>query len=110
VNALWASFANRKVRLIRAYIVVLVRLILYTDALFWSRGSSVIIVYGYGGRGSIPGRGERIFLLASVSRPALGPTQAPVQCVPLVLSPGGKARPWLDADQSSASSAEVMNK
>jgi hypothetical protein len=30
-------------------------------------------------RGSIPGRGERIFSLTSASRPALGPTQFPVQ-------------------------------
>jgi hypothetical protein len=37
-----------------------------------------------GDRGSIPGRGERNFPLASVSRPTLGP---PVQLVPGVLSP-----------------------
>jgi hypothetical protein len=58
-------------------------------------GSSVSIVYGYGMderviRGSIPGRGERIFPLTSVSRPPLGPTQAPVQWVPGVLSLGLK--------------------
>jgi hypothetical protein len=41
-------------------------------------------------RGSIPGRGEMIFPLASVSRPALGPAQPPVQWVPGVLSPGLK--------------------
>jgi hypothetical protein len=38
-----------------------------------------------GNRGSIPGRGERIFPVASVSRPAQGPTQPPVQLVPGVL-------------------------
>jgi hypothetical protein len=40
-----------------------------------------------GDRGSIPGRGERIFPLASVSRPAQGPTQPPVQRVLGLLSP-----------------------
>jgi hypothetical protein len=34
--------------------------------------------------------GQRIFSLASVSRPALGPIQPPVQWVPGVLSPGLK--------------------
>jgi hypothetical protein len=33
---------------------------------------------------------QRIFPLASMSRPALGPTQPPVQWVPAVLSPGLK--------------------
>jgi hypothetical protein len=51
--------------------------------------------------------GQRIFPLASVSRPALGPTQPPVQWVPGVLSPGVKARPGRDADHSPPSSAEV---
>jgi hypothetical protein len=39
--------------------------------------------------------GARIFPLASVSRPALGPTQLTIQCVLEVLSPGR------DADHSS---------
>jgi hypothetical protein len=43
-----------------------------------------------GDRGSIPDRGERIFPVTSVSRPALRPTQPPVQWVPGVLSPGVK--------------------
>jgi hypothetical protein len=51
----------------------------------------------------------RIFPVASVSRPALGPTQPPVQWVPGVLSPWVKARPGRDADHSPLSSAEVEN-
>jgi hypothetical protein len=37
-----------------------------------------------------PRQGQRIFPLSSVSRPALGPTQPPVQWVPGVLSTGLK--------------------
>jgi hypothetical protein len=54
-------------------------------------------------------RGLSIFPLASVSRPALGSTQPPVQWVPGVLSPGVKVRPGRDADHSPPSSAEVEN-
>jgi hypothetical protein len=53
-----------------------------------SRGSSVSIVSDYG----LDGRGS-IFSLASSSRPALGPTQPPVQSVPGALSPGVKRGP-----------------
>jgi hypothetical protein len=52
-----------------------------------------------GSRGSIPGRGERIFPVASVSRPALESIQPPVQLVPGVLSPGLE-RPERDAEHS----------
>jgi hypothetical protein len=41
-----------------------------------------------GERGSIPGGDKGFFPIASVSRPALRPTQPPVQWVPGVLSPG----------------------
>jgi hypothetical protein len=54
-------------------------------------GSSIRLRAGRpGDRGSIPGRGEMIFPLACASRPALGPTQPPVQWVPGILSPGLK--------------------
>jgi hypothetical protein len=43
-----------------------------------------------GDRGSIPGRGERIFPVLSAFRQALGPTQPPVQWVLGVLSAGLK--------------------
>jgi hypothetical protein len=43
-----------------------------------------------GRSGFDPRQGERIFPLSSVSRPALGPTQPPVQWVPGVLCPGVK--------------------
>jgi hypothetical protein len=53
-------------------------------------GSSVSTAYDYGldGRGSIPDRGRGFFPLTSAPRPALGPTQPPVQWVPGALSPG----------------------
>jgi hypothetical protein len=67
-------------------------IILYTH-MKGSRGSSVSIVsdYGLGDGGSILGRGERIFPLTSLFRPALGPTQPPVRWVPDVHSPAVKS-------------------
>jgi hypothetical protein len=55
---------------------------------YGSRVSSGSIVSDYGRSGFDPRQGQRIFPLASVSRPALGPTQPPVQWGPGVLSPG----------------------
>jgi hypothetical protein len=47
-----------------------------------------LLAGGPGDRGSIPSRSERFFPLASVSRPALRPSQPTVQWVPGVLPPG----------------------
>jgi hypothetical protein len=52
--------------------------------------ASIVADYGLDDWGSIPDRGRGFFLLASASRPALGPSQPPVQWVPGVLSPGVK--------------------
>jgi hypothetical protein len=53
-----------------------------------------------GWSGFDPWQGQRIFLLAPVSRPALGHTQLLIQWVP-------KGRPGRDADHSPPCSAEV---
>jgi hypothetical protein len=73
------SFVNNKIR----------------HELMRDRGSSVSIVSGYGLDDRAievrsPDRDKRIFPLVSVCRPALGPTQPPVQWVPGVPSPGLK--------------------
>jgi len=70
-------------------------------------GSSVGIATGYGLDGpGIESRWGRD--VPHKSRPALGPTQPPVQWVPGFS--GGKERPVLDADPSPPSSAVVMKK
>jgi len=72
---------------------------------------SIVSDYGLDDRaiGFDPRQGQRIFPLASLSRPALGPTKPPVQWVPGGPFSGGKARPGRDADHSPPSSAEVVN-
>jgi len=59
-------------------------------------------------QGSIPGRDKDFFLFATASRPALGPTQPPIQWVPGSLSPGVR-RPGRAADHLPPSSVEVNN-
>jgi hypothetical protein len=65
---------------------------LLASSSYRSRGSSLSIVSGYGPDDwTIEVRSPaqaRYFPLTSVSRPALGPTQPPVQWLPGVLSPG----------------------
>jgi hypothetical protein len=77
-----------------------------------SRGSSVSIVFDYGlddrAIGVWSRQGQRIFPLTSVCRPALRPTQPPVQWVPGSFS-RGKARPGRDSDHLPPSNAEVKN-
>jgi hypothetical protein len=76
-----------------------------------SRDSSVGIMTGY----RLDDRminvrfpvGLGIFLFDTVSRPALGPTQPPIQWVPRALSLGVK-RPGREADHSPPSSADVQ--
>jgi hypothetical protein len=57
-------------------------------------------------RGSSPGRGWKFFSLTLASRPALGPTQPPMQWVPGALSLGVKW-PGRETDHSPPSSTEA---
>jgi hypothetical protein len=52
-------------------------------------------------------QGQRIFPIASLSRPALGPTQPPVQWVPGVLSPRVKRGRGVTLTTHPPSSAEI---
>jgi hypothetical protein len=77
----------------------------------WSRDSSVGIALGYGlddrdSRVRFPAGGLGIFYFTTASRPALVPTQPPIQWVPGALSLEVK-RPMREADHSPPSSAEV---
>jgi hypothetical protein len=78
--------------------------------LFMNRDSSVSIVSRLraGRLGFESRQGLGIFLFATASRTALGPTHPPVQWVPAALSLGVK-RPGREADHSPPSSAEVEN-
>jgi hypothetical protein len=81
----------------------------YISLKIWGSPGSIVSDYGLDNRSSIPRQRQRIFLLASASRPALGTTQPPVQWVPGVLSPGVKRGLGRDADNAPPSSAEVEN-
>jgi hypothetical protein len=59
---------------------------------FWKSWDSIVGITkgdGLDGRGSISWK-DKIFLFSIASRPAVGPTQPPIQWVPWALSPGGK--------------------
>jgi hypothetical protein len=59
-------------------------------------------------RGSIFDRWQEICLYSTAPRPALGPTQPPIQWGTGVLSPAVK-RPKRETDHSPPSGAEVKN-
>jgi hypothetical protein len=73
--------------------------------LSWNISVGTATGYGLDDRCSIPGWGWEIFLFDTVSGPALGPTQPPIQWVPGSFSLGIK-RPGREADHSPPSSAE----
>jgi hypothetical protein len=65
-----------------------------------------VLGYGLGDRGFESRQGLGIFLFTTVFRPALEPTQPPIQWLPEALSLGVK-RPEREDDHSPPSSAEV---
>jgi hypothetical protein len=70
-------------------------------------GKAQLVSYRLDGGGSIPDRGK-ICLLSIAYRPALGPTQPPIQRV-LGGFFSGLNWPGREADQSPPSSAEIKN-
>jgi hypothetical protein len=65
--------------------------------------ASIASSYELDGRGSIPGSGKRFFFYSTPSRPALGPTQPPIQLV------SGVKRSGLEANHLPRSSVEIKN-
>ena len=86
-------------------IIIIIIIIITAATAYCGPGSSVGIATDYSleGSGSNPD-GDDIF---RQSRPALGPTQSPVNWVP-GLFPGGKVRPGRAADHTPPSRAAVM--
>jgi hypothetical protein len=70
--------------------------------------SRIALRYGLDDREFESRQGLGIFLFTTASRPALWPTQPPIQWVPGALSPRVK-RPGREADQSPPSSAKFKN-
>jgi hypothetical protein len=66
------------------------------------------LVYGLGDGGFESRQELKIFLFTTASKPALGPTQPPIQWTPGALSMGIKW-PGSEADDTPPSSAEVKN-
>jgi hypothetical protein len=70
--------------------------------------SGIALGYGLDHRGFESRQGLGIFLITTASRPALEPTQLPIEWVPGAPCLGVK-RPGREADHSPPSSAEVKN-
>jgi hypothetical protein len=70
-------------------------------------GAGIATGYRLDGRCSSTG-GDRIFLFPTASRPALGPTQPPIQWIQVAPYPGLK-RPGREADHSPPANAMVKN-
>jgi hypothetical protein len=68
--------------------------------------SGIALGFGMDDRGFESRQGLGTFLFTAAFRPALGPTQPPIQCEPEALSLGVK-RPGHEADRSPQCSAEV---
>jgi hypothetical protein len=102
-----SSWLTRQVAL-EAFSVIIIVFILHIQ---WGRDSVVGIATGYGlgewGVGVRVPVVSRIFFTSS--RPALGPTQTPIEWVSGALSPGVK-RQGREADHSHPTSAEVKKK
>jgi hypothetical protein len=82
----------------------------WTTRRYRSRDIAVGTANGYGlddRGGTSPGRVNN-FIFSTSSRPALGPTQPPIQCVPRALYTGVK-RAGREADHSSPVSAKKKN-
>jgi len=68
----------------------------------------ISVGYGMDDWSSIPGWGRDFLLFTTASRPALWPTQPPIQSVRWVVAPGVK-RPRRKADYSFPPNAEFKN-
>jgi hypothetical protein len=71
-------------------------------------GAEIALGYGLDDREFVSRQRLGIFLFTTASRPALRPTQPPIQWVPGVLSLGVK-RPGREADHSPPPSADIKN-